>query len=150
MINNYKVHEPFAHERISIQFKPDTATYISTATQTRKHSFIIWMGKRGSWIETNIRALTMLLFVHSSGSNTQLHYRWPHNLGSSFWECISECCESEVWMSDICLFLLELCKYQYVYFRGSIINDNGHNIARKHLLLLARIYITEYWCSSIG
>ena len=111
---------------------------ISTYTQTRKHRFIICKGKRGRRMEANIRSLTMLLYIHSQGPNTQSYYRRPHNLGSSFWEYISKCCESEVLMSDVYLFLLELRK-SIIYFGGSIIQDNGHNVVREHLLLLARI-----------
>ena len=111
---------------------------ISTYTQTRKHRFIICKGKRGRRMEANIRSLTMLLCIHSQGPNTQSYYRRPHNLGSSFWEYISKCCESEVLMSDVYLFLLELRK-SIIYFGGSIIQDNGHNVVREHLLLLARI-----------
>ena len=130
-ITYHSKYGPFAHA-IQIERRD-----ISTATQTRKHPFIICMGKRGRRTETNIRSLTMVLCIHSSGSNAQSYYRRPHNLGSSFWEYISKRCESKVSMSDVYpfLLLLELCKL-IIYFGGSIIQDNGHSVAREHLLLL--------------
>ena len=127
-------HEPFIRTRTHINSIQIRRRDISTTAQTRKHPFIICMGKRGRRIETSIRSLTMLLCIHLSGSNTQSYYRRPRNLGSSFWEYISKCCESRFRCLTFILFLLELCK-SIIYFGGSIIQDNGHSVAREHLLL---------------
>ena len=41
------------------------------------------------------------------------YYCRPHNLGASFWEYISKCCESDVSMSDAYLFLVRAWQINY-------------------------------------
>ena len=135
--NNYKAHGPFAHER-TIQFNSDVAT----SRRPHKHGNILLLfawAKEGDKLKTNTRSLTALICIHWKEPNTQrIIAAWP-------WRIILRIHFEMLWIVDLrfrCLtaifFLLELRKSN-ICFRGSIIQDNGHNVVREHLLLLARI-----------
>ena len=52
---------------------------------------------------------------------------------------------SWIWGFDVwrLSFSCESFANQWLYFGGSIIQDNGYSVAREHLLLLARVYILQ-------
>ena len=136
-ITYHSKYGPFAPKG-TIQINPDIAT--SRRTQTRKYPYHYLQGqmRETDWTPTSghlqLYCSMYYLFIERRQNTV-----WPHNLSASFWEYNSKCRESEVSMSDVYLFLLEHRK-SIIYLGGSIIQDNGHNVVREHLLLLARIY----------
>ena len=127
---------PFAHEH-TIQFNSD----VSTATQTRKDPFIICTGKRGRRVEDQHRHLPHC-YLFMGRSQIPSVYCQPHNLGASSENTFRSVVNLRFRCLTSIFFLLELRK-SIIYFGGSMIQDNGHNVAGEYLLLLVKIHILQ-------
>ena len=121
---------------------------ISTATQTRKHPFIICKGKRGRRIEDQ-HQVTYRNFMYSLvGAIYPAYYRRiisAHNSENTFQNIVdlSFRCVTSIF------FLVRVAQIKYL-LRG-FNPRHGHNVAREHLLLFEGIYtFTENLCSRLS
>ena len=128
-ITYHSKYGPFPHER-TIQFNSDVAT----SRRPHKHGNVFllfaWANK-GDGLKASI--VTYHIVIYSREEAEYPAYIVSRIISAHLLRIYFEMSVASI------VFLLELRK-SIIYFEGSLIQDNGHSVAREHLLLLTRIY----------